>query len=38
LEGIESAKQDVKIVDDTGASFLYASFIFRHEEGKAGQT
>ncbi|KAJ9151374.1 Trafficking protein particle complex subunit 11 [Pleurostoma richardsiae] len=38
LEGIESAKQDVKIIDDTGASFLSASFIFRHEEGKAGQT
>ncbi|PSR76630.1 Gryzun, putative trafficking through golgi-domain-containing protein [Coniella lustricola] len=37
LEGIQTAKPFVEIKDEIGTSFLTSSFVFRHEEGKAGE-
>lgn len=38
LEGIPAPKPTVDVNDNSGTSFLIPSFVFRHEEGKAGQT
>lgn len=38
LEGIDAPKPSIEVNDDLGTSFLAPSFVFRHEEGKAGQT
>lgn len=38
LEGIDAPKPSIEVNDDLGTSFLATSFVFRHEEGKAGQT
>ncbi|KAF3761328.1 hypothetical protein M406DRAFT_281268 [Cryphonectria parasitica EP155] len=37
LEGIDAPKPSIEVNDESGTSFLTASFVFRHEEGKAGQ-
>lgn len=38
LEGISAPKPTIEVNDEFGTSFLAPSFVFRHEEGKAGQT
>lgn len=38
LEGLPAPKPSVLVNDDSGTSFIIPSFVFRHEEGKAGQT
>lgn len=38
LDGIDAAKPLVKVNDEFSTSILKTSFVFRHEEGKAGQT
>lgn len=38
LEGLPAPKPSVYVNDDSGTSFIIPSFVFRHEEGKAGQS
>lgn len=38
LEGLSASKPSVQVNDNSGTSFIIPSFVFRHEEGKAGQT
>lgn len=38
LDGVNAPKPSIEVNDDLGTSFLVPSFVFRHEEGKAGQT
>lgn len=35
---MSAPKPSVQVNDDSGTSFIIPSFVFRHEEGKAGQT
>lgn len=38
LDGIDAPKPSIEVNDELGTSFLVSSFVFRYEEGKAGQT
>lgn len=38
LEGVKAPRPSIDLNDELGTSFIMPSFVFRHEEGKAGLT